>query len=208
MAIGLVIALVLSCVAITITSIDNPYGKNDEQIKRLERLYNHSFKKLDETIDRVQLIENKLATPELKEIKPLEAFQISDLSSSGQKAALAIDEDLETATHTKSHLNPWLTVDMGKKYHITRVVVTNWKIKNRPDVVNRATNLRVGVTNTRPVVGGNLPLNAYALCGEKPGLMGEVGDFTCQNNVSGRYLVVQFQITSWMNIAEVQIYGF
>ena len=39
--------------------------------------------------------------------------------------------------------------------------------------------------------------------------MGAVGDVTCPAGVSGRYLIVQFQVThDYMNICEVEVWGF
>ena len=74
--------------------------------------------------------------------------------------------------------------------------------------LSRSTNLRVGVTNTRPVVGESVDLDAYELCQEKPGYMGAVGIANCQDDVSGQFLIVQFNVTRCMNIADVKIYGF
>ncbi len=90
---------------------------------------------------------------------------------------------------------------MGDIYYVSRVVITN-----RPaGFYERSTNLRVGVTNTRPVVGQGLALDAYTLCGEKPGYMGKVGIVNCPGGISGQYLVVQFETADSLNITEVKI---
>ncbi len=96
---------------------------------------------------------------------------------------------------------------MGGIYHIKRVVVTNRK-QGHWTSLSRSTNLCVGVTNTRPVVGESVDLDAYDLCDEKPGYMGPVGIAKCQDDVSGQFVIVQFNVTECMNIAEVRIYGF
>ena len=106
--------------------------------------------------------------------------------------------------HTNRDPNPWWCADMGANYHVKRVV-----LRNRQDSCQeRAQNLRIGVTNTRPVVEQDLALNAYSLVGEKPGQMNQVEVVGCSDEVSGRYLVVQFNITEYMNIAQIKIYGY
>ena len=48
--------------------------------------------------------------------------------------------------------------------------MTDVTVYNRGDYgANRAQNLRVGVTDTMPVVGKAIDLNSYTLCAEKPG---------------------------------------
>ncbi len=96
---------------------------------------------------------------------------------------------------------------MHDVFHIKRVVVTNRK-EGSVMTRDRATNLRVGVTNTRPEVGKDLALDAYQLCAEKPGYMGSIGIVNCPDGISGQYLVVQFRVTDHMTIAEVKIYGY
>ena len=201
-------------------SIDKSDGMNDDEIKRLD-----DFEK------RLQDIELKtpgMCTPESSHIKPVDVvakvyqtleltlqtqplepvdvFQISNYPAGTHldRASFAIDGDIETAMHTLKHTNPWWAADMGGNYHVKIVVITN-----RQDVyANRALNLRVGLTNTSPVVGQNLALDAYTLCHQKPGLMGVVGIVSCPDEVSGQYLIVQFKTTEYMHIAEVKIYGF
>ena len=140
------------------------------------------------------------------ELKPVEVFQISAYSNTGV-AERAIDGDEDTNMHTNSHTNPWWCADMGAIYQIKTVFITNRK-EGSAGSLARSTNLRVGVTNTRPVVGQILALDAYTLCGEKPGLMGTVGIVSCPEGVTGQYVIVQFKVTNYMNIAEVKIYGF
>ncbi len=210
-----VVSLVLSCVAITMFSIDKSDGMNDDEIKRLD-----NYEK------RLQVIELQLktqasdidgttpsntpdnGTPTISEIKPANAFQISTFTGDGPsyntRAETAIDGNENNWTHTEIHTNPWWAADMGGIYHVKTVMITN----RLGYYARRSVNLRVGVTNTSPVVGQSLALNASTLCGEKPGLMGEIGVVTCPDHVSGRYLIVQFQTKEYMNIAEVKIYGF
>ncbi len=59
-------------------------------------------------------------------------------------------------------------------YHIKRVVITNMR-QASDQVRARSTNLRVGITDTRPQVGEDLALDSYRLCAAEPGYMGSVG---------------------------------
>ncbi len=150
----------------------------------------------------------KSKSPEVSHIQPIEAFQISTYEDDeNNDAKVAIDGKENTVTNTDKHTNPWWCADMGGIYHVTNVVVINRKV-GKIDVINRAMNLRVGVTNTKPVVGKTLELDAYTLCGEKPGLMGKDEIINCADGVSGKYLVVQFKTKDFMNIDEVKIYGY
>ncbi len=90
-----VIALVLSCVAITIMSTD-------------------------EKCDALETDPQKI-----KEIKPVEAFQMSTYSVF--VADKAIDGNAETFTNTNSENNPWWSCDMGGVYHVRRVEIANIK---------------------------------------------------------------------------------
>ncbi len=68
----------------------------------------------------------------------------------GAESALDGSGETYTYMHTQvNHTNPWWCADMGGIYHVTRVVVSNRKIDNP---VKMNTNLRIGVTNTRPMV--------------------------------------------------------
>ncbi len=195
-----VIALVFSCAAITFTFIARFDKKNGDETKMNDD-YEERLQKLEEKLK----IQGKTYTPTISEIKPVEVLQISNYRGNGGGVAeFAIDGDEETFTLTEKEIHPWWCADMGGIYHVNRVVVIN-----RDDVRSeRSINLQVGVTNTKPVVGQKLALDAYTLCKEKPGLMGEVGSVSCPDDVSGRYLVVQFKTENWMNIAEVNIYGY
>ena len=216
-AIGLVavIALVLACVAITTfpqnkSASDN---KNDENTKRL----NDEAKRLNEYQHRLQVVEEQLningdvKKPEVSEILPADAFQISvytDAKGTDYSTQRAIDGNDHTFMLTNRHTNPWWCADMQDIYHIKRVVVTN-RQTSATSTLARATNLRVGVTNIRPQIGQTLALDAYELCAEEPGYMGALGIVTCPHGISGQYLVVQFQVENQqMNIAEVKIYGY
>ncbi len=181
-----VVAFVLSCVAITMFAIYRSDGESNDDEKRLQN------------------IEGK--TQEVSEIKPVDALKISN-TDERYVADNAIDGDQNTAISTKSLPNPWWCADMGGIYHVKRVVITNI-LSEHDSVIERARNLRVGVTNMRPAVGESLAMDSYTLCGEKPGLMGKVGIVNCPDGVSGQYLIVQFKTTNHMNIAEVKIYGF
>ncbi len=205
-----VVALVLACVAITLSAVDK--SASDDEIKRL----NAEVKRLDEYQKRLQIIEQRLniqddaEKPDVYEIRPGDVFQISvHTDSHGRKypAGNAIDSNDDTFMHTQRHTNPWWCADMQDIYHIKRVVVTNRKEVSQ-GVLDRSTNLRVGVTDTRPQVGKDLALDSYKLCAAEDGTMGPVGIVDCPDNVSGQYVIVQFEITEVMNIAEIQIYGY
>ncbi len=176
--------------------------------------------KLDDHDQRLQALERRyteITTAEPKtivKIKPVDAFQISTFdfpSSPDGPATLAIDGNHDpdyykgSCTHTgsESEQNPWLAVYLGKSYHVTMVIVTN-RDDNYGD---RSKNLRVGVTNVKPEVGQNLDISSYTLCEEKPGLMGKVATVRCSEGVAGRYVIVQFRTTNYMNICEIEIYG-
>ncbi len=196
-----VLGLVLSCVAITISTIDKSDGMNSEEVKRF-----------DDLEKRMQNIELQVKTPgndnapPVTEIMPIDVFQISVYQDRNGQYPFqrAIDGNEATLMHTNSHTNPWWCADMGGIYHMSRVTVTN--VASQYSV--RATNLRVGVTNVRPEVGKSLALDAYTLCEEKPGLMGKIGIVQCPDGVSGQYLVVQLRTTTYMHFTEVKIYGF
>ncbi len=197
-----VVALIMSCVTITMF-----YTNNSNEIERLDDYE----KRLDDYEKELRDIKPKILvqTLEFSEIKPVDVFQISNFpSESGTKARVqsefAIDGYEDTIIHTDKHTNPWWCADMGDIYHVKVVVITNRK----EAWYERSRNLRVGVTNTKPVVGQNLTLDAYTLCDKKPGLMGVVGIVSCPDEVSGQYLVVQFKTDDFMNIAEVKLYGF
>ncbi len=191
--------MVLACVAITMFAANESDDKIDDQNKRL-----------DEYLKRIQLVEQQLnirgdtEKPEVSEIKPLDAFQISVRDA--KPADLALDGNDDTHMYTEKQANPWWCADMQDIYYIKRVIIININLNGEPQT--RANYLRVGVTNTRPVVGENLALDAYTLCGYKPGLMGLVGIVNCPDDVSGQYLIVQFGTNNYMNIAEVKIYGY
>ncbi len=165
---------------------------------------NDHIKRLHDHEKRLRDIELQLETPEILEIRPVEAFQISIFHPGLYLPSAAIDGNLNNFQHTERHINPWWCAKMDAEYHVTSVVITNRK----NCCADRATNLRVGLTNTAPIVGQNLSLDAYSLCEEKPGLMGSVAFVSCPDDISGQYLVVQFRTENWMNIAEVKIYGF
>ncbi len=175
---------------IRILSINSTEERNHDHIKRL-----HDHEK------RLRDIEQHL---EISEIKPVGAFQISIFHPGLYLPEAAIDGNLYNFQHTALHTNPWWVADMGGIYQVTSVLVTNRK----NCCADRAKNLRVGVTNTAPVPGQNLTLDAYTLCEEKPGLMGVDALVTCPGDISGQYLVVQIRTENWMNIAEVKMYGF
>ncbi len=203
-----VVALVLACVAITLLAVDKSASdddKNDDEIKRLDE-YQNRIQKLEQQLN----INGNVEKPEVSEIRPVDAFQISvytDNSGTKHPAVNTLDGFDDTFMHTNKHTNPWWCADLQDIYHIKRVVVTNRK--GTHDVhIARATNLHVGITSTRPQVGENLALNAYTLCEQKPGYMGPVGIVNCPDGVSGQYLIVQFETNNWMHIAEVQIYGY
>ncbi len=199
-----VVAFTLSCVAIVLTIIN----KSDEENKRLDEL-----EKRFEAIEQEQKNQSKDDTPQISEITPVDAFQISNYVGNDQSnvAELAIDGDVDTQMHKNSHTNPRWAADMGGIYHVKRVIVTNVRLgmgHTEAAINRRSTNLRVGVTNTKPVVGEDLALDAYTLCEEKPGYMGAVGNVTCPDGVTGQFVVVQFRMTEYMHIVEVKIYGF
>ena len=207
-------ALILSCVAITMSAINKPTSghsgdKNDEEIKRLDV----AITRLDEYQNRLQKLEQQLniqdniENSEISEIRPAHVFQISVHTT--YPAQLAIDGSADTYMHTNKETNPWWCADLQNIYHIKRVVVTNIKgSSNNVHYIARSTNLRIGVTNTTPVVGENLAFDAYTLCEYKPGYMGAVGNVTCPDGVSGQYVIVQFGVHNYMTIAEVNIYGY
>ncbi len=156
-----VVALVLSCVAIALFTTHNSDATNDDYEKRIQDIEG----KNDDYEKRIQEIELKLKShgevdaPEVSEIKPLDAFMISNhLNKYG--AELVIDKDEGTYIVTNRHTNPWWAADMGGIYNIKRVVIINRK----DGWTERSTNLRVGVMDRRPVVGQNLALDAYTLC--------------------------------------------
>ena len=211
-----VVALVLSCVAIMISSVNTSVGKNDNEMKMPElaqkmiscntssvmnndevmRLDDDDVDKLLQDIEQELKTHDKDGSPEIVEINPVEAFQISTYASNN-KAEVAIDGNEDTYMHTNRHTNPWWAADMGVNYHVAGVVVINRKISPSSSVSNvaRARNLRVGVTNTRPVVGESLAVDAYTLCEEKPGLMGEVRIVSCPDEVSG-----QWWFSRWVSV--------
>ena len=204
-------ALVFSCVAIIMFSVNDKSENTSEA----------DAKRLDEHDKMLQDIMNQLntapqgnegATPKISQIKPVGAFQISiytDAHNVQYPGESAIDGSITTSMHTNSHANPWWCAEMSGIYHITRVVVTNnYCRQDDSHCINRSTNLRVGVMNTRPVVGQNLDLNAYTLCEEIAGPMGAQRIVSCPDGVTGRYLVVQFKITEYMHLSEVRIYGY
>ncbi len=178
-------------------------NKSEDETKRLDDLEKR-FQNLEQQLN----IQGGVDKPEVSEIKPKDAFQISTFSNSGvQAAGSALDGNDDTFVHTNVHTNPWWCADMQDVYHIKRVVVTNRK-EGSQGALDRATNLRVGVSNTRPQVGQDLALDSYMLCAAEPGLMGPVGIVDCPDGVSGQYLIIQFEITAHMNIAEIKIYGY
>ncbi len=151
----------------------------------------------------------KDSSPEISEIKPIDAFQISTYQESysgTHEAQLAIDGNEDTIVLTKHETNPWWCADMGGIYHVARVVITNRRDECE-HCLQYSTNLRVGVTSTRPVVGKSLAFDAYTLCEEKAGYMGKVGIVHCPDEISGQYLVLQFRINQKLNVGEVKIYG-
>ncbi len=201
-----VVALVLSCVAIAISIITKSDVNNREEIKRLDE-HEKRFQAMEQELKT----QGKDDTPKISEIKPADVFQISTyVTGNSYVAELAIDGDVDSHMHTNKETNPWWVADMGGIYHVKIVIVTNInKGQGHSEaVVNRATNLRVGVASTRPVVGENRALDAYTLCEQKPGHMGLVGIVNCPDGVTGQYLVVQFKTVNYMHIAEVKIYGF
>ncbi len=200
------IAFVISCVTMALfmtskTASDDKLDDHDQRLHALEGRY----------------AEVTTAEPTtIVKIKPVDAFQISTHyfpSYPDGLATHAIDGNLEpdyfkgSCTHTgsESEQNPWLAVYLGKSYHVFMVVVTNRGDESWGD---RSKNLRVGVTNVKPEVGQNLDINSYTLCGEKPGLMGKIGIVRCSEGVAGRYVIVQFRTTNYMNICEIEIYGY
>ncbi len=201
-----VTSLVLACVAITMSAGDKADNKNDDQNKQLDE-----HEKRLEIIEQQLNSQGKVETPDVSEIKPVDAFQISTHTAApgrDDSAQQAIDGSDDTFMHTPSHTNPRWCADMQGIYHIKRVIVTNINKDAHGPAHARAINLRVGVTNTRPQVGENLALDGYTLCEEKPGFMGPVGIVNCPDGVSGQYVVVQFKTTDFMIIAEVKIYGY
>ena len=189
-----VVALVLACVAIVMDFINKSDKENDDANKR------HTDNGNGQTVP-------KKYTPRVTEIKPVEVLQISSVNiptfGNDAVADFAIDGNEGTYTHTDNATNPWWAADMGGIYQVNTVVITNQKGPS-----TRSLNLRVGVTNTKLVSGQNLALDAYTLCEQKPGLMGVVGIVSCPDGVTGQYLIVQFKTTNYMNIAEVNIYGY
>ncbi len=200
------LALLLACVAIALTFTNKSDGTNEDY----ERKFDDLEKKVDDHEKRINNVEPEVITrPEVEEIKPVDAFQISIYGGYGF-AEKALDGDDNTYMLTKSHQNPWMALNLGgfyRSYHVTRVVITNIKLIGANGSA-RSQNLRVGVTNTRPTVGQALALDAYDLCEEKAGQMADVETVYCPDEVSGRYLIIQFQTTNYMNLAEVKIYGY
>ncbi len=198
-----VLALLLACVAIALTFTNKSDGTNEDY----ERKFDNLEKKVDDHEKRINNIEPEVITrPEVEEIKPVDAFQISTFTT--RFVTEALDGDDNTYMHTNSHQNPWMALNLGgiyRSYHVTRVVITNIKVSG---AIARSLNLRVGVTNTRPTVGQALALDAYDLCEEKTGQMADVETVYCPDEVSGRYLIIQFRTTNYMNLAEVKIYGY
>ncbi len=186
------IALALSCVAIMMfTTL-----KSDHQ---------NRIQDLEKQWKNIGQYGSVTGPVEIREIKPIDAIQVSTTKSDDKEfpANLATDGDADTFMNSNFFTNPWWCADMGAIFHVTRVVVVN-----RQNCCWERANLRVGVTNTKPVVGRSLALDAYILCEEIPGFMGEIGIVSCPNGVSGQYLVVQFKVPSVMSIGEVEIYGF
>ncbi len=218
-----VVALALSCVALTMFVINKSDDKFDDQEKRIQTLEEllenirkngtggvNETDRLDDHEKRLDMLEQQLRMQEIPEIHAVGAIQISThTSNSGIKLAaeLALDGNEDTYMHTESHTNPWWCANMGEIYHAKKIIITN--IRQGSDGTRaRSSNLRVGLTNTRPVVGQSLAFDAYTLCEYNTGLMGPVGIVTCPNGVSGQYVVVQFVVNDYMHIAEVKIYGY
>ena len=152
--------------------------------------------------------------PVVMQIQPVAAFQISTHRHIPTAVAgLVIDGNKNTSFNiestvmcqaTETETNPWLAIDLGEKFHVQRVEVTN-----RQDCCSeRATNLQVGVTNTPPEVGRGYDMDRNTLCGWKEGRMGAVGVIYCPDYISGRFVVVQFETVDIMNICEIEIFGY
>ncbi len=207
--VAVVVAGILSCVVITVTftgdaSIDEKLHDLKEAIKNLKLQSSHGGIITDE-------INATAANPEriIRIIRPVNVFQINTRGNGLATKAIDGNPNADytkgSCTHTESVVNPWWCANLGSIYHVSRVVAVN---RNDGGVETRALNLRVGFTNIMPVVGQPLALDAYTLCAEKPGLMGEVGVVNCPYTFSGRYLVVQFRTTNYMHVCEIEIYGY
>ncbi len=188
------------------TFVNKSDGKNEDYEKMLND-FRKSFDDyknwLDDDIKKLDDHEERLREFELElryEIKPKDALQISDTNAKN-----ALDGDNATYAFTANELYPWWAANMGGKYQVKKVVVINTQ---NPSYASRAKNLRVGLTNTAPVAGKGLELDAYTLCGEKEGLMGDGATISCPDEVSGQYLIVQLKTTSLLLLAEVKIYGY
>ena len=144
------IALVLSCVAITMFSVGKPGGMNGDESEKLD---DHEKRLRDIELKILGLTPIPGPPSKISEIIPIEAFQISvfvDNNNGGIKfpADRVIDGNVDTMMYTNHATNPWWAADMGGIYYVTRVEVTNsWNYPKRSE------NLRVGVTNMRPEIG-------------------------------------------------------
>ncbi len=142
-------------------------------------------------------------------IRPVDAFQINTRGNGLATKAIDGNPNADytkgSCTHTESVVNPWWCANLGGIYHVNMVVIVN---RNDVDDGTRGTNLRVGITDIKPVVGQPLDIDAYTLCEEKHGVMGEIGVVNCPDTFFGRYLVVQFRTTNYMHVCEIEIYGY
>ncbi len=152
----------------------------------IEMLSGNISEKLD---DHEKKLQDALKELKLTEIKPVNAIQINTYSGSYGRDDLAIDGKIDTCVSTKFTRNPWWCADMGDTYHVGKVIVKN----NNCYTLSPTPKLRVGVTNTRPVVGRSLSLNAYTLCGEKHGEVEKVTNVHCPDGVYGQYLIIQYR---------------
>ncbi len=143
-------------------------------------------------------------------LMPVDAFQISDYPVGNGGAEKAIDGNKDPnynnngCTHTHQATNPWWCAQLDALYEISSVAIVN-----RGDAsAERAYNVRVGVSNTAPIVGQILDPDSYILCGEIPGEMGPTGLIQCAGNVIGQYVIVQTIISNnYLHLCEVTISG-
>jgi len=105
---------------------------------------------------------------------------------------------------TKSEVNPWFAMDLGKERTVYKV-----EIFNRKDCCpDRLTGINLGVTNedprkVAPIVNGN-----YKVCARYYGQTGAGEKRVMECGLRGKYLIIQLETPGqYLTMCEVKVYG-
>ena len=110
--------------------------------------------------------------------------------------------------HTEDTENfPWIAFQLSQAHP---VFVSHVTVINRKSSGSRLRNFEVRVSNTQPLIGDKKFTDGTKIGAtfRGPASDNQIIDFFANNNVSGKWVVLQMQNRDYLNLAEVIIYGY